>query len=167
MSIISKGKLVRFHFDMLTEDGSIVASTREGEPLAYVHGVMHTDPPALGEKLEGRTSDFSGDIILEPEDAYGEQLLSPEESMDSIPLDSFPEGMEVAKGVMFEAEIAKQGRIWCTIMDIQEDNAIIYYGHPLAGQTILYRVDIVEVRNATEEDVRTLYAMYNPDRDQN
>ncbi len=37
-------------------------------------------------------------------------------------------------------------------------------GHPLAGQTILYKVDIVEVRDATEEDVRTLYEMYNPDQ---
>jgi len=169
MSTITKGSFVQFHFDLFTEDGSLVASTKDSAPLAYVHGVMETDPPALGEKLEGKSSDFQGSITLSPDEAYGERIISYEDSMRHVPLEdllaNFPEGMTVEKGAMFQSEFSddtgKKGQIWSTIMDIQGDQALIYFGHPLAGQTVRFEVEIIEIREATEEDVRQLYAMYN------
>ena len=166
---IDKGSFVQFHFDLFTEDGSLVASTKDADPLAYVHGVMQTDPPALGEKLAGKPWDFQGTIILSPDEAYGERIISYEDSMRHVPLEdllaNFPEGMTVEKGAMFQSEFSDQtgktGQIWSTIMDVQDDQVLIYFGHPLAGQNVRFEVEIIEVREATEEDVRRLYEMYN------
>jgi FKBP-type peptidyl-prolyl cis-trans isomerase SlyD len=169
MSVIAKGSFVQFHFDLFTEDGSLVASTKDANPLAYVHGVMETDPPALGNKLEGKSDDFNGKISLSPEEAYGERIISYEDSIKQVAIDElkamFPEGLVVEKGAMFQSEFTdhtgKKGQIWSTILDIKDDQAVIHFGHPLAGQTVTFEVEIVEVREATEEDIRKLYSMYN------
>ena len=53
---------------------------------------------------------------------------------------------------MFMANIGEQGEIPMTIMDVQENVAIVLLGHPLAGHSIRFEVEIVTVRDATKED---------------
>jgi FKBP-type peptidyl-prolyl cis-trans isomerase SlyD len=169
MTVIGKGSFVQFHFDLYTEDGSLVASTKDSAPLAYVQGVMETDPPALGNRLEGKNHDFTGKIVLPPEEAYGERIISYEDSIKQVAVEEllamFPDGLVVEKGAMFQSEFTdqagKKGQIWSTILDIQDDQAVVHFGHPLAGQTVTFDIEIVEVREATEDDIRQLYSMYN------
>jgi FKBP-type peptidyl-prolyl cis-trans isomerase SlyD len=128
---------------------------------------METEPPALGERLIGRSTGFQGDIILPPEEAYGKRP-SDEESIKIIPVEElnkdFPTEMTVEKGVMFHSEFkmpnGKQGQVLCTIVDIKDDQAILYLGNPLAGQTVRFAVEVLEVRDATEEDIRQLAERY-------
>ena len=167
MSTITKGSYVEFHFDLYTEDNTLVASTRDASSFAYVHGVMETDPPALGDNLEGKSIGFEGNIILSPEDAYGKKLPD-EESIKVIPVSDLegylPDGMNLDKGLMFQSEFTlpngKKGEISTTVMDIQGDQVILYLGHPLAGQTVRFAVELIQVRDATEADIRTLMERY-------
>ncbi len=163
MSIIQKGQLIELHYDIyvLEEGGEAfpVGSTRDGEPFAFIPGVMETEPPGLGVELLGKPIDFSGEILLKPENAFGE-ALPPEQATAQVELSSFPEGFPVEKGMMFEAEVPNQGIVLGTIVEIQDNSAIIFYGHPLAGKTIRFKVEIISAKDASDEDVKRLMKQY-------
>jgi len=162
MSTIQQGQLVELHYDIFVEEnGEVhpVGSTREGEPFAYIPGVMETEPPGLGEALLGKSTEFSGQIILEPKDAFGD-ALPPDQATAQVALSSFPEGFPLEKGMMFEAEVLGQGVVLGTIVEIQNDSAIIFYGHPLAGKTIRFDVEVLNVREASEDDIKSLMQQY-------
>ena len=169
MSTITKGSFVQFHFDLFTEDNTLVATSKDSGAYAYVHGIMQTEPPALGEKLEGKSIGYTGDVILAPEEAYGKRPADEDaikvHSLAELQAD-FPEGMVVEKGLMFQSEFTapngQKGQVLCSVIDIKDDQVILYLGNPLAGQTVRFAVEILEVRDATEEDIRKLAEMYNP-----
>ena len=155
---ITNGSFVCIHFDMLAEDGSVLASTRESEPLEYVHGLMQLDPPGLSPALEGANIGDSLTIELSPEQAYGPKL-DDQNSVDVIPLNSFPEDLNVGAGLMFEALLGDKS-VLCTVLGVDGDQVQIYYGHPLAGQTLTFNVDVIDVRVATEEDIQHLETLH-------
>ena len=151
MSTVENGKYVSFHFKMYTMQGDLIADSEGSEPMSYIHGQMQTEPIGLGEFLEGKEVGFSGSSVLPPEKAFGEQMLSPEESLTQIPLSEF--GGSAQKGMMFMANVGDKGEIPMTIMDIQGDVAIVLMGHPLAGYSVRFEVEIVTVRDATAGDI--------------
>ena len=163
MSIIEKGSFVQFHFDLYTEDNTLIASSRDAQPYVYVHGIMETEPPGLGERLVGKPVGFEGDIVLPPEEAYGKRPPD-EEAIKVLPLADLqrdlPEGMTLQKGLMFQSEFTmpnhQKGQVLCSVVDIRGDDVILYLGNPLAGQTVRFNITITEVREATEEDIRLL-----------
>ena len=162
MSTIQKGQLVELHYDIFVEENGEshpVGSTRDGEAFSYITGVMETEPAGLGAALLGKPTDFEGQIFLEPENAFG-QALPPEQATAQVDLSSFPEGFPLEKGMMFEAEIPNQGIVLGTIVDIQENSAIIFYGHPLAGKTIRFDVEVLSARDASDEDIKRLMQQY-------
>ena len=149
--LITNGSLVRIHYDMLSEDDTLIVSTRDLEPLEYIHGVMELDPPGLAPALEGAGIGDVLNIVLEPEQAYGPQV-DQQNAVDLLPLSSFPAELEIAPGLMFEAMVGQQS-VLCTVLGIDGDNVQIYYGHPLAGQRLRFNIDVLDVRTATEEDI--------------
>lgn len=162
MSIIKKGQLVELHYDIFVEENGEshpIGGTREGDAFSFIPGVMETEPPGLGQNLLGKPVDFSGQIVLESKDAFGE-ALPPEQATAQVEISSFPEGFPLEKGMMFEAEVQNKGIILGTIVEIRDDLAIVFYGHPLAGKTIRFDVDVLNVQEASEDDVKRLMAQH-------
>jgi FKBP-type peptidyl-prolyl cis-trans isomerase SlyD len=151
--IISKGKMVSLHFQLYSQDQSPLGGTDGQDPLQYIHGLMALDPPGLERYLEGKEEGFIGKVTLPPAEAYGERLLSPEESMMQLPLSAFPGNMNIQVGAMFMADIGGKGELPITIMAIQGDEVMVHYGHPLAGHTIIIDVHVIGVREASPEEL--------------
>lgn len=147
---ITHGKLVSIQFIMYSMDGDILGNT-EDVPFKFLHGITPFDPPGLSDFLDGKEIGFSGEVILPPEKAYGEKMLSEQESVAVLPLESFPE--DTVPGMMLMAQIGDQGELPITIMDIQGDDVMVYYGHPLAGQTLRFEVKVIDITDPTEEDM--------------
>ncbi|MBM75380.1 MAG: hypothetical protein CMK59_08255 [Proteobacteria bacterium] len=160
--LITNGSFVSLHFKMRSLEGDLLASTEGQGPLKYIHGEMEIDPPGLMEYLEGKPRGHVGTFVLPPEKAYGEALLSAEQSIDVLPITSFPVGMDLAPGMMFMANIEGKGELPITIMDIVDGNVQVFYGHPLAGQSLEFEVEIGEVRQATQLDRSILAQGVNP-----
>ncbi len=159
MDTIQRGYLVRVHYDIQTPDGFALGSTRDSEPLVFIPGLMETDPPALGERLLGKPVNFSGAIVLEPTDAYGE-ALPVQQSVGVVSTSSFPEDFPLQAGMIFEVEVPEHGFIPGMILEVNGDEVKIKYGHPLAGQTIHFIVEVIESRLATDDDVSQLKEKY-------
>ena len=164
---VDTGCLVSVRFTMFSMDGDVLGTTEGQPPLRYIHGEMDIEPPGLVNYLSGKERGHKGEVTLEPEEAYGPSILSPEKSMDTISLDDFPADYPLEVGAMFMASVNKADseemlEIPMTIMDIREDHALVFYGHPLAGQKLRFEVEIEDVRLATDVDRKILQEGLNP-----
>ena len=149
MHTIEEGMLVQFHFKMYTPDGECLADT-EDKPMTYIHGMMGTEPPALGAHLEGKHIGYQSRFTIP--NAFGERL-PPEQARTQIPVEQL--GEDIQKGMMFAASVGDK-EIPMMVMEVRNGMADILMGHPLAGFDITFDVEILEVRPATQDDVAAI-----------
>ena len=151
MHCIEEGMWVQFHFKMFSPDGECIADT-EDKPMTYVHGMMGTEPPGLGEHLEGKSAGYQSRFVIP--NAFGERI-PPDQARTQIPIAQL--GENVQKGMMFAADVGGK-EIPMMVMDVREGMADILMGHPLAGFDMTFEVDILVVRPATQADVEAIQA---------
>jgi len=78
-------------------------------------------------------------IEIESVDAYGEVI---EEMIAEVPKDQMPEGVTV--GDMLQAQ-GPMGPINVKVIEIKEDNVVVDANHPLAGQKLIFELELVSV----------------------
>lgn len=147
MQQIEKDMIVSIGYEMFDTEGELLDKTDQ-EPMFYLHGGYDGIFPLVEEALHGKKVGDKVDILLEPDDAFGEyeaELVRVEEKV------AFPEEIEV--GMMFEADDPEDGVLIFRVTDIQDDKVVVDANHPLAGQTIRFVAAVKAVRPATEEEL--------------
>lgn len=129
--------------------GEVLDSATAAEPFAYVHG-RRSVIAGLERQLAGRSVGDQLDINLEPADAYGEHSPA---RVQTVPRDRFPEGIDIAPGMQFQASDEHGGRMPVRVTEVNEDGVVIDANHPLAGQTLHFAVEVLGVRAATTEEL--------------
>jgi FKBP-type peptidyl-prolyl cis-trans isomerase SlyD len=145
---ISKNAAVSIHYTLKNDQGEIIDSSAESDPLVYLHGqggIITGLENALGGKNIG--DKFS--VRLEPADAYGE--LS-EDMIQVIHRDMFDGIDSLEVGMQFHAAVNSGSGI-VTIVKIDGDDITIDGNHPMAGQALNFDVEVVDVREATQEEL--------------
>ncbi|MBA54048.1 MAG: peptidylprolyl isomerase [Pseudomonadales bacterium] len=143
---IGKDSVVQFHYT-LTEAGTELESTKGGDPMAYLHGhqnIISGLEQAMAGKAEGDT--FS--VTVAPADAYGERK---DDLTQRIPLKHLQGAKKWRPGMVAWVE-TDQGQRQVTVTKVGKFNADCDLNHPLAGKTLTFDVEIVEVRAATDEE---------------
>ena len=102
----------------------------------------------LEDELEGKTVGDKFVIDIAPNLAYGERH---EELVQAVPKSMF-EDMEVEPGMTFRAT-TDDGEQSVMIIDVTDDDVIVDGNHPLSGLTLNFDVEVLEVREATEEEI--------------
>lgn len=134
----------------LTDDEGQVLDTSEGrEPLTYLHGEGNLIP-GLESALEGQNPGDSLSVTVEPDEAYGER---DERLIQQVPMAAFEGVDKVEPGMRFQATDEQgQGRV-VTVTGVEGDQVTVDANHPLAGQSLNFQVSVVEVREATPEEI--------------
>ena len=145
---ISKHKVVTIDYTLKDEQGSVIDSSAGGEPFSYIQGIGSVIP-GLEQALEGRSPGESVTVSIPPEQAYGER---DEALVQVVPRALFGEGQEIAPGMQFQAETESGTRI-VTVVGVEEDRVTVDANHPLAGATLTFDVTVVDVREATPEEL--------------
>lgn len=144
---IQKNSVVTLHYEMFDSDNQLIDKTVE--PIAYLHGGYDGIFPLVEEALHGKNVGDVVDIVLQPDDAFGEQepeLVRMEDA--SV----FP--VEVEVGMMFEADDPETGEIIVyRVTDVANGKVVVDGNHPLAGLAIRFKATVQEVRDATEEEL--------------
>ncbi len=147
--LISKNKVVSLAYVLKDDAGDILDSSAEGEPLVYVQGRGNIIP-GLEKQLEGRSAGESFSALVSPEEAYG---IHRDELVARIPRAQFGEAAgELEIGMEFEAH-GPEGIRLVRITGIDGDAITIDANHPLAGQTLHFEISIVNVRDASPEEL--------------
>lgn len=145
---ISKGKVVSIHYALNDAAGEVLESSEGQAPLEYLHG--HGNIIAGLEKaLDGKAAGDKLKAVIPPEDGYG---IRDETQVKELPLSSFQSQDEVAVGAQFQAETSQGPRL-ATVTKMDDKNVTVDLNHPLADQTLSFDIDVVDVREATEEEL--------------
>ncbi|MBE0368860.1 FKBP-type peptidyl-prolyl cis-trans isomerase [Pseudoalteromonas aurantia] len=144
---IAPNKVVKMHYSVLDNDKNTIDNSFDGEPLLFIIGTGYLIPgleDAIIDKVAGDTLS----VTVEPEQGYGERY---DELMQAVPKSMF-DGMEIEVGMQFRAS-TDDGDQMVMIIDIQDEEVIVDGNHPLSGITLHFDVEILEVRDATEDEL--------------
>ena len=134
----------------LTVEGEVVDKSEPGDPLGFVSG-MGKIISGLDNAIQGKAVGDKVDVVVAPEDGYGEVE---EALMQEIPKEHFPEGLALEPDMVFQAE-TPHGVTSFRIAEVADDHVVADLNHPLAGKTLSFSVTILEVREATPDELRT------------
>ena len=147
MTAVAKNTVVTIVYRLTSRDGEILEESEE--PHSYLHGGYGNVFEAVESALEGKAVGDTIDIVMEPEEAFGEydeELVRVEER--SV----FPEGIEIGMQFEGQGEISGEVNIF-TITDIADDKVVVDVNHPLAGQSLNFHCKITDVRAADPHEI--------------
>ncbi|MCD4678831.1 MAG: peptidylprolyl isomerase [Bacteroidales bacterium] len=141
--------VVSMHYKLTDNDGNILDNSEGSEPLTYLHGVGNIIP-GLENALTGKVEGDKLQVKVEPADGYGEIMP---ELIQIIDKATFQGVDSVEVGMAFEAQAPDGSKQRIVVKEVKGDDVTINANHPLAGMALNFDVEIVGVREATEEEV--------------
>lgn len=145
---IAENLVALFHYTLKNEAGEVLDSSQGQEPLPYLCGANNI-VAGLEKALLGKQAGDKLDVTVIPEEGYGEIRA---ELIQKVARDNFQGIDQIEVGMQFMAE-APWGQQPVTVTAVEEDGITLDGNHPLAGQTLLFSVEVTEVREATEDEL--------------
>lgn len=150
---ITADHAVQMHYRLSTADGTLIETTAGRDPLAYLHGHDHV-VPGVEKALEGKTVGDSLRIVVNPEDGYGER----DPNLDvMVPLSIFPEESRgnLVPGARFRGPHPSEPEqpVVFSVIQVQGENLLCTANHPLAGVTLHFDIEVVDVRQGTKGEI--------------
>lgn len=141
--------VVSIHYRLTNGKGEEMDSSAGGAPLKYLHGARNI-VPGLEAALDGKSPGDSLQVVVKPEDAYGD--VNPA-LIQKVPRAAFEGVEEIRPGMQFQAQ-GPQGQVQLiTVEEVADDEVTVNGNHPLAGEELHFDVTVEEVRAATEDEI--------------
>jgi FKBP-type peptidyl-prolyl cis-trans isomerase SlyD len=154
---IAKNKMVTVDYTVKIETGKVMDSSKGGKPLSYIHGLGNMIP-GFEAALEGKETSRELTFSVDASEGYGEHRSN---LLFSVPREKFVGVQNLDVGMQFMVE-TPQGTAPMTISCIDDDTVELDANHPLAGHTLTFDVEIVDVRDATEKELEEAYSSLAP-----
>ena len=152
---VEPNKVVVFHYAVRENGGEPVESTHDrGEPLAFLVGTGMLIP-GLEKALTGHEAGERFDVTVEPAEAYGERR---EDFTQRVPKKYFRDAEQLKPGMMTVLSVSGGGQRQVTVQKVGSSVIDVDLNHPLAGKTLVFDVEIVDVRDATPEEIEHKHA---------
>ena len=139
---------VSIHYTLTNTAGETIDSSRDDEPMIYLHGSGQIIS-GLESALTGKSIEDKFTVTIEPADAYGDKK---DERCQIVPMTMFKDMDKVEVGMQFHAD-ASHGVNVVTVTKIEGDDVTIDGNHPLAGETLTFDVEVIDARPATEDEL--------------
>ncbi|HEY3429856.1 MAG TPA: peptidylprolyl isomerase [Cyclobacteriaceae bacterium] len=142
--LIGKEKVVSIHYTLKDNTGKVLDSSVGHQPLLYIQGIGNLIP-GMEEGLEGKQKGDKLEIKVSPEKGYG---VRNDKMIQKVPRSAFGD-QDVKVGMQFQAG---QGQV-VTITQIGLDGVTVDGNHPLAGVELNFSVEVLDIRNATADEL--------------
>lgn len=146
--MIEKNKVVTLHYSLTDNDGELIESSIGSEPMIYLHGaeniIIGLEKELVGKKIGDK---FQANINAE--EAYGDYH---DYLCQEVELEAFGDIEDIAPGMRFTAE-TDQGPHPVQVVEVNEDSVIVDGNHPLAGMNLTFDIEVIDIRDATPEEV--------------
>lgn len=145
---VAKHKVVVIDYTLTDDQGAVIDSSKDGEPMAYIQG-MNNIIPGLENALDGKQAGDSLKVTVPPGEGYGER----DDAMrQEVPREMFDTEESIQVGMQFHASDGDRVHV-VTVVDATDTHVTVDGNHPLAGQTLNFDVTVVEVRDPTAEEM--------------
>ena len=142
-----QGKVVSIHYIVSEEPGGEIESSHGRDPIAFLVGHGNIIP-GLDKAIAGHGAGDKLDVVVSPEEGYG---LRREDFVQRVAKKYFRDAEHLRPG-MATLLSTKDGPRSVTVLKIGSSVIDVDLNHPLAGKTLRFAVEVVDVRDATEEE---------------
>lgn len=150
---IQRHRVVSFHHVLRDAGGEEIETSRGGDPSVYLHGANNI-LPALERALTGRTPGDAFNVSIGAAEAYGDR---DPRKQQRVPVKHLIAAGKLRPGMVVRVNTA-EGRMPATVLKVGKFSADIDTNHPLAGRDLVFEIDIVDVRDATDEEIAHRHA---------
>ncbi len=145
MTTIAENTVASVHYTgTFPDSGDEFDSSRKGDPLTFLVGHKGMIP-GFEREIMGASAGDTRSFTLEPEDAYGHPT---DELIQEVPRGMFPEDMPIDLGMMLMSDAGP-----LRIVAITESTVRCDFNNPMAGKTLHFEIEVMEVRAATDEEI--------------
>jgi FKBP-type peptidyl-prolyl cis-trans isomerase SlyD len=148
MATVTNHTLVYITYSILDARGMVVE--QHDIPVGYVQGANSGILPAIEAAVAGHKVGDRVEITLSPEEGYGlrDESLVFQDDIENVP----PQFRRIGAEVMFENEAGETKVFYVTAI---EDGKVTVDGNPsLAGQSVTCLINVMDIREATPEEIR-------------
>ncbi len=146
MATAKQGNSVKVHYHGTLNDGTVFDSTYEESPMDFTLGEGEIIP-GFEEAVEGMDEGEKKNITVEPERAYGEYN---EQGVVQVPRENLPEDIQPEEGMMLQLNTPEDQVVYVTVTEIDDQNVTLDANHPLAGKTLNFDIELVQINPADE-----------------
>ncbi|MBN1699789.1 MAG: peptidylprolyl isomerase [Spirochaetales bacterium] len=144
--VISENKTVTINYTLKNDSGKVLdSSSKEG--FSYIHGKGHLIS-GLEKELEGKKPGDKFHTEIDPKDGYGEYKDS---YVFSVSKEKFDDIGQLKIGSRFRAQ-TNEGEKIITVKHIEKERVTIDMNHPLAGQTLFFDIEVMDVRDSNKNE---------------
>ena len=158
---ISDEKIVSLSYDLTVtnenDEKELMERATKQHPLTFMFGMgMMLD--AFEKNVEGLTTGDKFSFVLTPEEAYGEYFESHvvELPKKMFEVDGKFDAERVAEGQTLPMMDARGNRMMGSVLEVQSEVVVMDFNHPLAGETLNFDGEVLDVHEPTEEEIKTL-----------
>jgi len=141
MSKAVQGSIVRVHYTGTLDDGEIFDSSKDRSPLQFIIGGGRLLKP-FEDTVVGMAPGESRKVTIPPENAYG---LHRKEMVMVVERDKLPSSIVPEVGMRLEIALDSRSNVMVEITDIKGKEITLDANHPLAGKTINFEIQLVEI----------------------
>ena len=145
---IENNRAVQIHYTLKDDQGEVLDSSIGNDPLPYIHGVGALIP-GLEKELLGKQASDKFSVVLAPADGYGD---FDEDRVFQVPASEFEGDDELEVGMQVQIDL-DEGTAVATVTEIVGEEVTLDLNHPLAGVSLHFDVEVVEVRAATAQEL--------------
>jgi FKBP-type peptidyl-prolyl cis-trans isomerase SlyD len=147
-NIVNADTVVTFHYSLRDEGSTLIESSEGKDPVIYMHG-HNNIVPGLEQQMSGKQSGDKFSATVQPEDAYG---LHDPSAVQRVPIKHLASKGKLAAGQMVAVN-TREGARHARVVKVGHFNVDLDLNHPLAGKTLVFDIEIVAVRPATQEEL--------------
>lgn len=141
------------------DERELMESATKEVPLEFIFGT-NSMLQSFENQIEGKSAGDTFTFTLTPEEGYGE---FEEEKIIELPKSVFEVEGEVDEDILFEGNTIPMmdtdgNKLIGSIVEVKDDVVSMDFNHPLAGETMHFTGDVVDVREATPEEIAALFA---------
>ena len=145
---VQDGQVVSMEYT-LKVDGEVLDTSEGVGPLQFLAGYDNI-VPGLEREMIGMKIGESKDVVVTPEDGYGE--FDDEAFMD-VPRSEFPTDMEIEEGVELSVTDEDGKNQYARIESLTDESVRLDFNHPLAGAELHFSVKVIALREPTKEEL--------------
>lgn len=146
---IGANKVVTIHYTLKDESGNQLDTTQGSQPFSYLSGFDQIIPK-LEDEINTMLIGGKKNVLIAAEDAYGAYR---EDLVHYVKKENFPDDVELEIGMQFVTNSPDGTQMPFVIKEIDGENITIDFNHPLAGKNLDFEIELVDVRDATEEEL--------------
>ena len=148
--MIAKNKVVSLNYCLKDTQGEELERADADKPMKYIHG-GGTIVSGLENALDGLKVGDKKEVTVKPEEGYGE-IVS--ELRMKVERNKLPAGQEITVGMELTGEHGDGKKYAFHIVEIKGDDIYMDGNHPWAGKTVHFSVEVMEIRDATTEELK-------------